>query len=209
MAVSAQAHALLAEAPRVVALQEVRVGTLDRWLSTLEAAVQGELDRVSQTLTGRLSELAERYTTSLPILNIELSVLAARVDEHPSLPHAAGPGRLRTRRRPGRDRAYGMRVGPAFDRLVLISLGDDSWLGEVGVRRLGAAAAAAHDRNERLSLYAGGDGQATALRAVELAYLERGVSHERAAERMLVSRSTFYRLLRRGTQALARELAGR
>ncbi len=56
---------------------------------------------------------------------------------------------------------------------------------------------------------AGGDGQASALRAVELAYLEPGVSHERAAERMLVSRSTFYRLLRRGTQALARELAGR
>jgi hypothetical protein len=55
----------------------------------------------------------------------------------------------------------------------------------------------------------GGDGQANALRAVELAYMERGVSHERAAERMLVSRSTFYRLLRRGTQALARELAGR
>jgi DNA-directed RNA polymerase specialized sigma24 family protein len=47
-----------------------------------------------------------------------------------------------------------------------------------------------------------------ALRAVELAYLERGLSHERAADRMLVSRSTFYRLLRRGTQALARTMAG-
>jgi DNA-directed RNA polymerase specialized sigma24 family protein len=48
-----------------------------------------------------------------------------------------------------------------------------------------------------------------ALRAVELAYMERGVSHERAAERMRVSRSTFYRLLRRGTQSLAATLAGR
>jgi predicted DNA-binding protein (UPF0251 family) len=48
----------------------------------------------------------------------------------------------------------------------------------------------------------------TALRAVELAYMERGMSHERAAERMRVSRSTFYRLLRRGTQALASTLAG-
>jgi predicted DNA-binding protein (UPF0251 family) len=48
-----------------------------------------------------------------------------------------------------------------------------------------------------------------ALRAVELAYLQPGISHERAAERMMVSRSTFYRLLRRGTAALAQTLAGR
>ncbi len=47
-----------------------------------------------------------------------------------------------------------------------------------------------------------------ALRAVELGYLDRGLSHERAADRLLVSRSTFYRLLRRGTQALARALTG-
>jgi hypothetical protein len=48
-----------------------------------------------------------------------------------------------------------------------------------------------------------------ALRAVELAYLQPGLSHERAAERMVTSRSTFYRLLRRGTHALAQTLAGR
>jgi len=53
------------------------------------------------------------------------------------------------------------------------------------------------------------DDQEMALRAVELAYMERGVSHERAGERMRVSRSTFYRLLRRGTQALCATLAGR
>jgi len=47
-----------------------------------------------------------------------------------------------------------------------------------------------------------------ALRAVQLGYLDRGLSHERAAERLRVSRSTFYRLLRRGTQSLARALAG-
>jgi len=29
-------------------------------------AVQGELDRVSQTLTGRIRQLAERYATPLP-----------------------------------------------------------------------------------------------------------------------------------------------
>jgi len=47
-----------------------------------ESAVQGELDRVSQTLTGRIRELADRYATPLPQLPFEVAALAARVDEH-------------------------------------------------------------------------------------------------------------------------------
>jgi type I restriction enzyme M protein len=54
----------------------------DKWLATLAAAVQGELDRVSQTLTGRIRELAERYATPLPQLTDEVAALAARVDGH-------------------------------------------------------------------------------------------------------------------------------
>jgi type I restriction enzyme M protein len=54
----------------------------DKWLATLAAAVQSELDRVSQTLTGRVRELAERYATPLPELNEEVAKLAARVDGH-------------------------------------------------------------------------------------------------------------------------------
>jgi hypothetical protein len=33
----------------------------DKWLATIAATVQGELDRVSQTLTGYIRQLAERY----------------------------------------------------------------------------------------------------------------------------------------------------
>ena len=44
--------------------------------------MQGELDRVSQTLTGRIRQLAERYATPLPQLTGEVATLAARVDEH-------------------------------------------------------------------------------------------------------------------------------
>jgi type I restriction enzyme M protein len=54
----------------------------DKWLATLAAAVQGELDRVSQTLTGRIRQLAERYATPLPELGEEVNALAARVDGH-------------------------------------------------------------------------------------------------------------------------------
>ena len=54
----------------------------DKWLAALAAAVQGELDRVSQTLTGRIRELAERYVTPLPKLTDEVAALAVRVDGH-------------------------------------------------------------------------------------------------------------------------------
>ena len=43
-----------------------------------------ELDRVSQTLSGRIRQLAERYATPLPKLATdEVETLAARVDEPP------------------------------------------------------------------------------------------------------------------------------
>ena len=54
----------------------------DKWMTRLSAAVQGELDRVSQTLTGRIRELAERYATPLPQLTDEVATLASRVEEH-------------------------------------------------------------------------------------------------------------------------------
>ena len=55
-------------------LTEAEIKTLvvdDKWLATLAAAVQGELDRVSQTLTGRIRQLAERYATPLPQLTMK------------------------------------------------------------------------------------------------------------------------------------------
>ena len=73
---------LAAKYPR---LTEDEIKTLvvgDKWLATLAAAVQGELDRVSQTLTGRIRQLAERYATPLPKLTDEVATLAGRVDVH-------------------------------------------------------------------------------------------------------------------------------
>ena len=67
------------------ALSEAEIKTLvidDKWMARLAADVQGELDRVSQTLTGRIRELAERYATPLPQLTDEVARLAARVEEH-------------------------------------------------------------------------------------------------------------------------------
>jgi len=66
-------------------LTEADIKTLvvdDKWMTRLSAAVQGELERISQTLTGRIRELAERYAAPLPQLTDEVATLAARVEEH-------------------------------------------------------------------------------------------------------------------------------
>ncbi len=66
-------------------LSEAEIKTLvveDKWLSTLAADVQTELDRVSQALTGRIKQLAERYATPMPKLTEEVQALSEKVDEH-------------------------------------------------------------------------------------------------------------------------------
>jgi type I restriction enzyme M protein len=66
-------------------LNEPEIKTLvvdDKWMTRISAAMQGELDRVSQTLTGRIRELAERYATPLSQLTHEVATLAAGVEEH-------------------------------------------------------------------------------------------------------------------------------
>jgi type I restriction enzyme M protein len=66
-------------------LTEDEIKTLvvdDKWLATLTAALQGELDRVSQTLATRIRQLAERYAMPLPRLTTKVADLAARVEGH-------------------------------------------------------------------------------------------------------------------------------
>lgn len=69
-------------------LTEVEVKSLvvdDKWMAALEAAVGGEIDRVSQRLTGRVKELAERYQTPLPKLAERVGKLQEAVDGHLAL----------------------------------------------------------------------------------------------------------------------------
>lgn len=54
----------------------------DKWLSALSAAVHGEMERVSQALTQRVRELAERYEAPLPVLTNEVVALESRVAGH-------------------------------------------------------------------------------------------------------------------------------
>ncbi len=54
----------------------------DKWLTTLAADVQTELDRVSQALTSRIKQLAERYAEPLPQLANDVAALSAKVEAH-------------------------------------------------------------------------------------------------------------------------------
>jgi type I restriction enzyme M protein len=66
-------------------LTESEIKTLvvdDKWLAALEAAIHGEMDRVSQQLTQRVKELAERYETPLPQMVGRVAELEAKVKRH-------------------------------------------------------------------------------------------------------------------------------
>ena len=66
-------------------LTEAEVKTLvvdDKWLATLDTAIHGEMDRISQGLTQRVKELAERYETPMPQMVNRVADLEAKVNRH-------------------------------------------------------------------------------------------------------------------------------
>ena len=66
-------------------LTECEIKTLvvdDKWLVALDTAIHGEMDRVSQQLTHRVTEMAERYETPMPQLIRRVAELEAKVNRH-------------------------------------------------------------------------------------------------------------------------------
>lgn len=54
----------------------------DKWMSVLERDVKTEMERISQRLTQRIKELAERYETPLPEQTEEVKLLEEKVNAH-------------------------------------------------------------------------------------------------------------------------------
>jgi type I restriction enzyme M protein len=54
----------------------------DKWLAALDAAIRGEIDRISQALARRIQELAERYADPLPALTAQAEAVESRVAGH-------------------------------------------------------------------------------------------------------------------------------
>ena len=67
------------------ALTEAEVRTLvveDKWLASLQAAIQTEIDAISQRLTGRIKELATRYENTMGELDNQTQGLEEKVAAH-------------------------------------------------------------------------------------------------------------------------------
>jgi type I restriction enzyme M protein len=54
----------------------------DKWMKTLADGLANEMQRISQKLTQRIKELAERYETPLPLIASEIDELEAKVQAH-------------------------------------------------------------------------------------------------------------------------------
>ena len=66
-------------------LSEGEIKTLvvdDKWLSVIDDNIHGELDRISQALTGRVRVLAERYENPMPELVESVANLESKVEQH-------------------------------------------------------------------------------------------------------------------------------
>ncbi len=67
------------------ALIETEIKTLivdDKWLTTLKAQIEAEIERVTQQLTNRVKELEERYAEPLPAIAQSVDVLSDKVAGH-------------------------------------------------------------------------------------------------------------------------------
>jgi type I restriction enzyme M protein len=74
--------AVFAQYPK---LSEDEIKTLvvdDKWQATLKAAIQAEIERVTQQLANRVKTLEERYAEPLPQLMQDVEALSSKVDEH-------------------------------------------------------------------------------------------------------------------------------
>ena len=70
---------------RYVTLTETEIKTLvveDQWLKNIRAAIEGEVQRLTQQLAGRVKELEERYARPLPELEREVEAFGDRVAGH-------------------------------------------------------------------------------------------------------------------------------
>ena len=66
-------------------LTEAEIKTLvveDKWFASIQAAIEGEVQRLTQRLATRFKELEERYVQPLPELEREVKAFSAKVEGH-------------------------------------------------------------------------------------------------------------------------------
>ena len=70
---------------RYATLTEVQIKTLvveNKWFASIRIAIEGEVQRLTQQLAGRVKELEERYARPLPELERKVQAFSGKVEEH-------------------------------------------------------------------------------------------------------------------------------
>jgi len=68
---------------KILTKAEIKVLVVEhKWMAFLHNSVKNEMERISQKLSGRIKELAERYENTLPRLTNEVQELTFKVDGH-------------------------------------------------------------------------------------------------------------------------------
>ncbi len=68
---------------KVLSVEEIKELVIyDKWLDSLSSGIETEITNISQNLTQRIKELAERYACPLPQLANDVEVLSQKVTEH-------------------------------------------------------------------------------------------------------------------------------
>ena len=73
---------VLAKYPK---LTEAEIKTLvvdDKWFASIQGAIEGEVQRLTQRLAGRVRELEERYAAPLPQFTRSVAELEVKVNRH-------------------------------------------------------------------------------------------------------------------------------
>ena len=73
---------ILARYARLTATEIKTLVVEDKWFADIQGAVEGEVQRLTQHLTGRVKELEERYAKPLPELEREVETFGAKVEGH-------------------------------------------------------------------------------------------------------------------------------
>ncbi len=79
---SVKTHGSASQNPPLTETEIKQLVVDDKWMASIERSVKTEMERISQRLTQRIKELAERYETPLPDLNQEVEALESTVSAH-------------------------------------------------------------------------------------------------------------------------------
>ena len=82
VALKALENKVVAKYPTLTETEIKTLVTDHKWMHTIATAITTEMERVSQALTQRIKELAERYDNPMPQLKNEVETLEEKVNAH-------------------------------------------------------------------------------------------------------------------------------